>query len=410
MRIAYYSVAPFCSSGFGVCTRYLTYYLAEKHEVHIFSYYGYEGAELDFRIVDRLVKIIGGGGTIYHPSFFERYKEYDVQILHLDGWVIANQIAKLKDANIIHWAILDHEPLQRSYLPFVRSEGVKLLVPMTNFGKKVLEKCPHVPDEKVVDPIPHGADPNIYYPEKGVKVPYIPEDAEFVAISVVDNNGIRENVPEIIEAFAIFLKETKADAFLYMHTDPMKYGGFNLFDVINAIEEHYSVDLNGHIAFKQSATYYPSELMRAIYSIADCLIMTIKGGSFELPIIESGLCKTPTIATNWGATGELLGEEVGTIKTNVVEKERGLGINPVASIWMNRTSSRMAIVNVEDVAEALRIYYENPELRQKHARKMREWVLKNATWDIVGRKWLKLLDEFEISLKQSEKIEIVSNL
>ena len=59
MKIAYLSVAPFVSSGYGVCTRYICHALAEKHDVTIFSYFGYEGAEIEFRIEDRDVRIVG---------------------------------------------------------------------------------------------------------------------------------------------------------------------------------------------------------------------------------------------------------------------------------------------------------------------------------------------------------------
>jgi len=133
--------------------------------------------------------------------------------------------------------------------------------------------------------------------------------------------------------------------------------------------------------------------------------------SFEIPIAEAGLCETPAIATDWGATGELLGEEVYEITANVIYKERGLGIKPVAFMWMNRTSSRQAVLNVEDIAFALWYYYTYPERAKKHGRNMRKWVLENATWDIVGEKWLKLLDDIEENgFPEQKDIEIVSNI
>ena len=411
MKIAYYSVAPFVSSGFGVCTRYLAYHLAKKHEVDIYSYFGYEGAEIPFLIEDRQVKIIGGNSTLVHPVFFERYNEYDVQILHFDGWVISRQIAKLQDANIIHYCILDHDPVQRSYIPMMRSEGVKLLVPMTNWGKKILEQSKDVPKYKIAEPIPHGADPNIYYPEKNPQVDFIPDDIDFFVVAMVDNNGIRENVPEIIEAFALFLKDTGANAFLYTNTEPIKYGGYNLYEVVDAIEDKYNVKVRDKVMFKVTNGYLPSEIMRKLYCKANCLVNTVKGGSFEIVLVESGLCETPAIATDWGATGELLGEEVYEITANVIYKERGLGIKPVAFMWMNRTSSRQAVLNVKDIAFALWYYYSYPEKAKKHARNMRKWVLENATWEIVGEKWLKLLDDIEENgFPEGKDIEIISNI
>ena len=110
--------------------------------------------------------------------------------------------------------------------------------------------------------------------------------------------------------------------------------------------------------------------------------------SFEIPLLESACCGTPSIVTNFSAPAEIVGYG-----------ERGLLVEPVGWLWMQLASARQAVVNPHDVAEALRTYYENPELRKRHVRKMMEWIEKNATWDIVARKWKKLIDEIDEYLK-----------
>jgi len=393
MKIAYYSVAPFCSSGFGVCTRYMAYYLAQKHQVDIYSYYGYEGIELEFAIENRKVKIIGGNSLVYHPLFFERYSEYDVQITHFDAWLISKQLANLKDANMIHWCVIQHAPIERPFITLAKSEGTKLLVPMTQWAKKVLLSSKHIPKEKVTDPILHGADPNVFYPENNATIDFLPE-SEFTIVAVIDNNGMRENVPETIEAFGIFIKNTDADAILYLHTEPQKYGGYNLYEVISAVEDKYDVKIHDKVFFKPHDGYFTTHDMRKLFNVADCIINAVKGGSFEIPIVEAGLCETPAIVTYWGATAELIGN-VKENNDNLIIAERGVGVKPVAFIWMNRTSSRQSVINVDDLAEAIELYYTDKQLVKKHGKVMRSWVLQNCTWDIVGEKWLKLLDEID---------------
>jgi len=182
---------------------------------------------------------------------------------------------------------------------------------------------------------------------------------------------------------------------MYMHALPMRRGGYNLYEVVSSLEEFYNVDVSSHLILRQSSSYYPTEFLRKVYSAADVLLMTIKGGSFELPVIEAALCNTPSIVTEFSAMSEIIGEPVCEIKGNIVEHERGLAVKPAAYIWMTLTSSRQAVLNAEDVAEALRIYYENESMRRKHASRMRAHVLRNLTWQRIGEKWLKLLDNFD---------------
>ena len=395
MRIAYLSVAPFVSSGYGVCTRYVCHALAGKHDVTIFSYYGYEGSEIEFRIEDRDVRIVGGDATIFHPALAERCREFDVCIFHLDSWMLSSYVSSLNGAKIIDWAVIDHEPLQRPYRDFACYPAVKCIVPMSNFAVRQLKRCIDINPKKIAEPIPHGADPKLFYEEKDASLPFIPDDCEFLVCSVVDNLGIRENIPEMLEAFTIFMKECCRDAYMYMHALPTRRGGYNLYEVVSSLEEFYNVDVSSHLILRQSSSYYPTEFLRKIYSAADVLLMTIKGGSFEIPVIEAALCNTPSIVTEFSAMAEIIGEPVCELRDNIVEHERGLAVKPAAFIWMTLTSSRQAVLNAEDVAEALRIYYENESMRRKHASRMRAYVLKNLTWRHIGEKWLKLLDNFD---------------
>jgi SAM-dependent methyltransferase len=259
-------------------------------------------------------------------------------------------------------------------------------VPMSKWFERELRKCPQVDKSKIAHAIYHGVDPEVFYPSPNPQISP-PKGCDFFVITVAANTGHRENLPEMIEGFAIFLKESGANAYYYIHDFPYSVTGYNLRNCIVMCEELYGIALMNRIAFKQDLVL-PDSFMRDLYTIADCQLMAIQQGSFEIPIIEAGACGTPTITTGNTPMAELVGGG-----------ERGLVVPPVAPIWANLTSSRQWIVSPNDIAKALMTYYENPSLRKEHGEKMRRWVLGNATWDLVGQKWLELLDELEHEIR-----------
>jgi len=391
MRILYHSVSPLTMSGYGRCTAELVYRLLEWFDIDIAAYYGIQRADttvtLSGKYGPRVVRVIGGDGTVWHPLLPEIAHEYDVIIDHHDLWLCWQQLQQLKGSRWVWWAIVDHEPLPDPVRRCLKSPNMVRAVPMTNWAKEVMLKaCEHdnTDPEVVADPIPHGIDLDDWKPVKDPKIPKVPDDAEFVVCSVVANHGPRENIPTMIEAFAIFLKETKADAYYYIHADLRSRTGYDLDLVVKACEELYGVKLSNRVLFKKSKMKYPDEFLKNVYSRADVHLLTIMGGSFEIPILEAAACGTPSIVTNFSAPAEVVGYG-----------ERGLVVEPVGWMWMQLASAKQAVVNPKDVAEALRIYYEDPELRKRHVKKMRKWIEKNATWDIVAEKWKKLLEEVE---------------
>ena len=389
MRILYNSVSPLVMSGYGRCTAELVYRLRKKFDVDVFAYYGLQQAEVEITLTgkegDRKVRIIGGNGTIYHPLISERQYDYDIMLAHWDLWMATfntSWLYKIK-LPIIWWAIIDHDPLPFPVRRLMNYSKLMYAVPMTNWARMVLLRCPDVNKDKVAEPIPHGVDPDEWKPVDNPRIPGIPDHAEFVVVSVVANHGIRENIPGMIEGFAKFLRDYKVDAYYYIHADPYPSGtGFNLYEVVKACEEIYGVSLRGRVLFKGSPHRYPDEFLRNVYSRADVHLLAIMGGSFELPILEAACCGTPSIVTGFSGPAEVVGYG-----------ERGLVIEPVGYVWMNLASARQAIVNPGQIAEALRIYYEDPDLRKRHVRKMMEWIYRNATWDIVGERFIKFLEE-----------------
>jgi len=265
---------------------------------------------------------------------------------------------------------------------------------MTNWFYDELLRWRECPREKIAEPIYHGIDLNYWKPYEDCLLE-IPKGTEFFIVTVAANHGFRENLTGMLEGFAIFLKKTKAKAFYYIHTEPIREHAYNLINICRQLEDIYEVSLRGKVAFKESRAYLPDEFMRSIYTHADCQLMTIMGGSFELVLLEAGACGCPNISTNFSAMAEVLGYG-----------ERGILVEPKVPFWLNLTSSRQYLPSPNDIADALTTYYENPNLRREHADKMLEWIKQNATWDMVADKWKKLLRSI-IKEKATDKIKPV---
>ena len=410
MKIAYNSVSPTVKSGYGRCTAELVYRLLDEHDVDIYAYYGIQQSEITVDLSGKrgvkTVRVVGGDGSIYHPILPSRQNEYDVIIAHWDLWMATFNPTWLNSIKtpIIWWAIVDHIPLPHPVRRLLQHPALLRAVPMTEWAKKLmLEACERdlIPTDIVANPIPHGVDPDEWRPVSNPKIPKVPDDAEFVVCSVVANVGMRENIPTMIEAFAIFLRETEADAYYYIHAEPLpprNSSGFNLYEVTKSIGELYGVELKDRVLFKATYARLPDEFIRNVYSRADVHLLTIMGGSFEIPVLEAACCGTPSIVTDFSGPAELVGEGEGfTIRIC----ERGIAVKPSAWVWMNLSSAKQAQVRPDDVAKALEIYYYNPNLRKKHADAMLRWIRKNATWDIVAEKWLRLLEDAEAQIKSN---------
>ena len=400
MRILYNSVSPTVKSGYGRCTAELVYRLMRRHEVVVYAYYGVQQSTLTITLTgpdgDREVKVVGGNGSIYHPKIPEDQWNFDLMIAHFDIWFAERfNPAWINSIRIpiVWWAVIDHDPLPFPIRRLMRRPNV-YVVPMTKWGKEVIERAREPFAAKVLDPIPHGIDVDEWKPLDR-EVPGIPKDAEFVVCTVAANTGLRENIPGMIEAFAAFVKLTEADAYYYIHAAPNPEpgtSGYYLYEVVKACEEVYGVNLKGRIVFKGSYGRYPDEFLRAVYTLADVHLLTILGGSFEIPVLEAACCGTPSVVTYFSGPRELVGDVVGRIG-RVLVCERGLAVEPAAPLWMNLSSSRQFVPNPLDVAEALRLYYEDPQLAEDHVRAMREWIAENATWDAVADKWFRAIEE-----------------
>jgi len=383
VRIAYHSVSPLIKSGYGRCTAELVYRLADAFDIDIYAYFGLTHSEIDLDLGGpegpRKIRVVGNTTpALRHEILETRASAYRFAITHSDAWAMTHELKQSK-LRWIWWVIGDHSPVPMPTKETILMPNLIKAVPMSRWFYNELLHWKECPKEKIAEPIYHGIDLDYWKPYDECLLE-IPKGTEFFIVTVAANHGFRENLTGMLEGFAIFLKKTKANAYYYIHAEPIREHAYNLINICRQLEDIYGVNLKGKIAFKESRAYLPDEFMKSIYTHADCHLLAVMGGSFELPLLEAGACGCPNISTNFSAPAEILGYG-----------ERGILIGPKAPFWLNLTSSRQYLVDPNDIASALQKYYENPDLRKEHADKMLKWIRENATWDLAADRWKKLL-------------------
>ena len=128
--------------------------------------------------------------------------------------------------------------------------------------------------------------------------------------------------------------------------------------------------------------------MNDVYNVMDVFFLSTSGEGFGVPIIEAAACGIPSIVTDYTTTKELLMENG---QCGIPVKIKG----EICGSW----NVERGIMCEDTAAEALKTYYDNPELRKQHGKVGREKVLKYYSWDIVIHVWNdlinKMVDDYE---------------
>jgi len=382
MKVAIYGVFPFVHSGYGNLTKYLLYYIATEHECTIYAYYGMTNAFMSLPINGPMGKVninIVGNNTIKsinHEILIEDADKYDVIIGLNDQWAVqmgTDMLKKLyeKNKNIVWWLIVDTEPVS-----FPTRNAMKYIscgVPTTNWAYNQLIKCKDIDNDKVYDVIPYGVDYNLWHSN-------ISKSNDFNIVTIAPNIGMRECIPLMIEGFYKFVKYYGIDdVTYYIHTDARSDSpsSYNIIDVCKACNDIYDIDLTDKISMKHTKRRLPDVYIKKIY-IESSVLLNAVTGNFELPMMEASLCNTPSIGLDFGGPGEIL------------SNNRGIKVKGYP-MWMNLISAKQYFPYSDDIAKALKTYYDNEKLRYTHAKNLRKWIIDNALWDIVADKWLELL-------------------
>ena len=379
-KIMWLSDSPMTCTGYATISTNILNYLSEHGHDCFFQAHNYvgqtippglkfeDGRELKFNVM-------GTGKTPYSQDLLvPRIRELKPNIFGvlLDSFMLYPWILNLDFApakSIIYYPSDGGGGLPQGCEHIIKKFNVA--VAMSKFAQKQVLDTYGIKTEY----IPHAIDEKNYFPltktqREELKTKWRLQD-KFVIGSVFRNQG-RKMADRMIKAFAIFAK-THPDAILFMHCDPQDAAA--VFNIKLLIERH---KIQNRCVFTGMQFFkgFDYKKMNEIYNVMDVFMLSTSGEGFGVPIIEAMACEVPCVVTDYTTTHELLMED----------GQCGIPVPIYTEITGSWTVER-GLMDIPKGAEALETLYNNKELRERYGKVGREKILRQYTWDIVGKQW-----------------------
>lgn len=301
MKLLLHSNAPWVPTGYGAQTGLFAPELAKHYDVAISSFYGLEGARLNWNEIPVYPGLGGEFGNDYittnASSHFGGDARGGIVLTLLDVWVLNPDV--MGRLNTASWVPIDHEPAPPAVRGFFDRSGA-IPIAMSRFGQEQLAGF---------DPlyVPHGVDTSIYKPlgKRECREHLGADPDAFLVGMVAANKGTpsRKCFSQALQAFAEFRK-AHDDAILYLHTD------MSGDEQIYAIQEALGIpDGAVYVADQYRLRFNPLSpaMMAQIYSTFDVMLNPAAGEGFGIPVLEAQACGVPAIVSNFSAMKEVCG-------------------------------------------------------------------------------------------------------
>ena len=275
----------------------------------------------------------------------------------------------------IHWGLADGEPINKTAVK--ASAWVHHHIFQSDFARDALEKGLKMYAVKDTDfsnneVIFPAIDLNTFYPlDKDKMKKEIKLDKRFVVFFLA-RNQFRKNIPCLMEAVKKLSKVITNIQLLIQSVDTvtpdLQREGYNMQEIVEYL------DIQEYIAEVKGSTGMPMApaILNKLYNASDIFCVPTMGEGFGLIFQEAMATGLPCISTNYSAVPEVLGNG------------RGILVNPAAYIWRGG-ETKHAILNSDDLANAIFKVWENPVLREKMSKAGLDWV-KKYTPDKVADK------------------------
>jgi glycosyltransferase involved in cell wall biosynthesis len=268
------------------------------HEVIISTYFGLAGAPMEWNGIPVLP---GFGGAYCSPSLEQHCKHADPDLVITLGDIWVKDPAVLGKLPVALWLPSDCRPMSTADRNVVDACSPQLIA-MSRFGEARYRSAGFSP----VHYVPHALDLDVWRPPEdraGLReAAGIGADTFVIGHNAANNDAIRKAAPEMMLAFARFLKD-RPDSLLALHTGVHQDGGQDL----ECVAENLGITDRVKVVdqYRYTAGLISQEHLRDWYGTIDVLCAASYGEGFGLPIIESQACGTPAITTVCSSMEEL---------------------------------------------------------------------------------------------------------
>lgn len=327
-----------------------------------------------------------------------------------DIWGIAFAAEKpwFNSIHTILWSTLDSLPLHELALKL--APKCKNFWVWSNFAEKEHHRLGHKHVKTVHGPI----DEKHFFPlEKHKKLELRKRfniDKDTFIIGDVFRNQLRKSVPNLLEGWAMFKKDTHANAKLLLHTHWSE--GWKIHQLADEYGVSHSDILTTYICAncneyeikpftgegqncpycktqKSQITTSPKlgvseEQLNEIYNLMDGAAFPFTSGGLEIPIYEAKLCGLVTLVTNYSCGEEACEPEANSLPLDWSEYREF------------ESHFRKASTSPSSICKQLKKLYEMPDQKRREmGLKARQWTLDNFTISKIGPIFEEFLDSHE---------------
>ena len=256
----------------------------------------------------------------------------------------------------------------------------------TKYGQKIMQNSNVYPPIKVM---PLGVDTSRYLPQNK-QISFGQATKEFKFLSVF-RWSYRKGYDILLKAYMEeFSSNDDVSLVLVSRVieSPSGEGPKKILEDFNGIKEGISKDDSElpHIVLYSKPVHERD--MPKIYNSGDAFVLISRGEGFGIPYIEAGACGLPVIASNCSGHSDFLNEENsylvepdGFVEAKIVGNEHRMA--KLCHFYEDQIFPNFTRDSIEQTKAHMRHVYENYQEAQEKAKKLRNLVVNNYTWNMA---------------------------
>lgn len=328
----------------------------------------------------------------------------DIVIIYNDLVVITSLIQKLNEIKDRRFKLVPYIDIvyknEKNNLIKNICQNVDAGIMFTQYWKDIIKEQGFNKELSILE---HGFNKDNFYPipKKIARLYFNISETDFVIVNL-NRNQPRKRWDICIMAFVKFMKKHMDDPIKLMIATSMN-GGWDLIDIM--ISECRKNDVNfeefkKHLIVLQNPQQISDKEINVMYNVGNIGINTCDGEGFGLCNFEQAGVGVPQIVPKIGGFRDFF------------NKSNSILIQPKWSYYCDHSRDFVAgeaeVCEIDDFVNALEYYYSNRKIVEKHGMKARNNILKNYSWEALGKKMYDIIHYYTKDVSPRKEISITS--
>ena len=264
------------------------------------------------------------------------------------------------------------------------------IIAFSNYWKNIMKEAGVT---KPIYVLPHGFNSKTFFPvpKKVCREYFGIKENDFVIMNL-NRNQPRKRWDITIKAFVKFLSDHVGEKVRLLVATTVT-GAFNIMDIFESECRKFDIPFEQakqHLIVVDSPQQLTDTDINVMYNLADIGINTCDGEGFGLCNFEQMAIGVPQIVPHVGGF------------RNIFRNSMSILVNPKVSVYVDKAHGSMGgeaeLCDATDFADAISMYYNDPDLVKKHGISGRKHILTEFGWENIEQVFYDILKEIAITL------------